>query len=757
MSHKMTWHYYSFDRFKRAWLATLPTLNFVNVRWPSKAGLVSIFLSAYNKEDLIRESVKSVLDQTYWNWELIAIDDGSTDSTGRILDEYSSHDSRIHVAHREKTRMQKAFACGFRLVKGEYITWTNCENRMHPDLLEWMVDSLERYPNWDMIYATPEIKSDDGEPQQESDWHFGYQNPSGSKRIKTPTDLSMLDIWPSNYIGGYFLCRERVAWMLGDNGHLHTMEDNDYLMRVNTFMKLRHLVFPDTRYYCRFHNKSLTVQEQVPCSTPSKDKMIVFDDFRRDFCLSPMLWWVEGVGDIVENLKEWILHAGHIWHQPADFRADLYPSFWMPFIYLQFVDELSSCQAMPAGLPEQAFKVLVLKNDIPQGPLEADISDWNLLIDLGEPVGFPSSAGEAYAGWVSVGDANTLIALLNIRVRSEQFRKIEAEIECPKEPQLRISIVVCTYHGADRLRECVRSIIKQNFPAWHYEVLVINNDPSDRSVDEIVERLNQEYFVDYPDHLRLIHCPFTGLSHARNAGISEARGEIVCFLDDDAQAEPGLLEWIWNAFEENTKAGVIGGSIFVQIPDPRPRWLKPGLEAYWSEFSMEENKYTEVNAWWRYPWGANWCARRKTLFEIGGFRSRYGRRGKGFSGGEEIVAASLAQRLGYSIAIEPRAIVNHVIDTTRFTRRHVWKSIQSGARTRYSMQRDLYIPWDITFLAMVRRIVKRFVDWISGAKNKQFWILLAEWVADFRVLKWYAGDNLRRYRLPIGITDVKRS
>ena len=96
-----------------------------------------------------------------------------------------------------------------------------------------------------------------------------------------------------------------------------------------------------------------------------------------------------------------------------------------------------------------------------------------------------------------------------------------------------------------------------------------------------------------------------------------------------------------------------------------------------------------MDNWWEYPWGANWCVRKIALLRVGGFRTGYGRRGDDFSGGEEIVAASLIKRLGYSIGIMPKAKVSHNIDKSRITLRHLKNTIYAGLITVYQADNEL--------------------------------------------------------------------
>jgi O-antigen biosynthesis protein len=217
-------------------------------------------------------------------------------------------------------------------------------------------------------------------------------------------------------------------------------------------------------------------------------------------------------------------------------------------------------------------------------------------------------------------------------------------------------------------------------------------------------RLRNMHFANCPERIRVVECPLVSLSHERNAGISEARGAILCFLDDDAVATYTWLENIQTAFNEHPNAGVIGGTIRLQVPEQQPSALLPGSEMYWSHFTVDHSDYTPVHNWWESPWRANWCSRRRVLLEIGGFRTRYGRRGHKFGGGKEIVAAALSSTLGYEIAIAPNAAVIHNVDLQHFSWYHLRRSVVNGALTSYFLQRDLYIPMASSIRATLRAI-----------------------------------------------------
>ncbi len=148
---------------------------------PATPGLVSIVLPAYNGADYIRVSLESILSQTYRHFELIAIDDGSTDDTSFILDEFASKDPRIRVIHQQNRQLPLTLSRGFRLARGEFLTWTSCDNRMKPDFLAKLVSSLRRHPAWDMVYANQDLIDQAGCP---------CATPFGSKATRTRPEAS---------------------------------------------------------------------------------------------------------------------------------------------------------------------------------------------------------------------------------------------------------------------------------------------------------------------------------------------------------------------------------------------------------------------------------------------------------------------------------------------------------------------------------------------------------------------------------------
>lgn len=98
--------------------------------------VVSIIVPVYNVEQYLRECVDSVLNQTYSDIEVILVDDGSTDHSGNICDEYAEMDSRIKVIHKKNGGVSSARNTGIEVASGERIIFVDSDDCIHPRLLE---------------------------------------------------------------------------------------------------------------------------------------------------------------------------------------------------------------------------------------------------------------------------------------------------------------------------------------------------------------------------------------------------------------------------------------------------------------------------------------------------------------------------------------------------------------------------------------------------------------------------------------------
>lgn len=122
---------------------------------------ISILFPVYNKEKYLNRSINSILAQSYSDWELIAVDDGSSDSSGRILDKYSSGDSRIKVIHKSNGGVASALNCALSLVEGSYVTRCDPDDYVEDKWLLSMFNAIQQY-NVDMVRFRSILEMEDG-------------------------------------------------------------------------------------------------------------------------------------------------------------------------------------------------------------------------------------------------------------------------------------------------------------------------------------------------------------------------------------------------------------------------------------------------------------------------------------------------------------------------------------------------------------------------------------------------------------------
>ena len=105
---------------------------------------VSIVIPVYNTEKYLRECLNSVMNQTFKNIEIICVDDGATDSSPYILNEYAKKDNRIKVIHKENAGYGHAMNVGFKAAQGKYVGIVESDDYIALDMMEILYDTIEQ-------------------------------------------------------------------------------------------------------------------------------------------------------------------------------------------------------------------------------------------------------------------------------------------------------------------------------------------------------------------------------------------------------------------------------------------------------------------------------------------------------------------------------------------------------------------------------------------------------------------------------------
>jgi glycosyltransferase involved in cell wall biosynthesis len=203
---------------------------------------ISIVLPTFNGSKYIRASIESCLNQSFRNFELIIVNDCSTDSTPEIIKQYAAKDGRIRIINNEKNlRLPLSLNKGFEAAQGKYFTWTSDDNYYAPFALQLMYDELQSKADVDLTYTNYTLIDDAGKVTGTRTFNDVYQS---------------FQHWLG--CGACFLYKSVVHYELkGYNPSFFLIEDYDFFVRAFTRFKFSYINRYDTYFY-REHAASLT-------------------------------------------------------------------------------------------------------------------------------------------------------------------------------------------------------------------------------------------------------------------------------------------------------------------------------------------------------------------------------------------------------------------------------------------------------------------------------------------------------------------
>ena len=255
-------------------------------------GLVSVVLPVYNQADLLAESIDSVLAQTYTDFELIVVNDGSTDGVEAVLAQYAEH-PKVRLLTQANQKLPKSLSNGFNLARGEFLTWTSADNLMEPRQLEKQVAFLLANPDAAMVYADYLAIDDRGEPLRDLSFRAHNRRTPDAPEIRLPRTTDGLNTRDDNFIGPCFMYRGWVGRLLGDYAPTMGVEDYDYWMRVNELFNVRHLGTDDVLYRYRVHDNTLCAHAAEHRIAENVQHLMVRQRERHEFSERPWVVYID--------------------------------------------------------------------------------------------------------------------------------------------------------------------------------------------------------------------------------------------------------------------------------------------------------------------------------------------------------------------------------------------------------------------------------------------------------------------------------
>lgn len=178
---------------------------------------ISVILPTYNGARFIKQSIDSIVAQTFPNWELIIVNDCSTDQTLELIEPYAKSDARIKIiSNKTNKKLPASLNIGFNQAKGRFLTWTSDDNYYAPDAFKKMLKVFEDNSSIDFVYADMCVVDEDGRVLKYKLKH---------------NEIS--ELYHGCCIGACFLYNRRLYEDFGGyNEELFCAEDYEYWMRL---------------------------------------------------------------------------------------------------------------------------------------------------------------------------------------------------------------------------------------------------------------------------------------------------------------------------------------------------------------------------------------------------------------------------------------------------------------------------------------------------------------------------------------------
>jgi glycosyltransferase involved in cell wall biosynthesis len=239
-------------------------------------------------------------------------------------------------------------------------------------------------------------------------------------------------------------------------------------------------------------------------------------------------------------------------------------------------------------------------------------------------------------------------------------------------PTLRVTVAVITFNRSRFLRETLAGLVRQDYPAGCWELLVIDNNSTDDTRDVVAS------FLAAMPSPRWILEERAGLDHGRNRAIDEAKGDVIALVDDDILMEPDWLAQLVAPFsgQPPPPVGVVGGEVVPIFPDGIPDWLKGTHRPL--RFRKDPGPLPPGQS----PMGANFAFPRWVFERFGRFDTHLDRKGTALFGGGDSEMIRRVRAGGLEAWFAPGARVLHQIPAGRLTLHYALRHAFDSARSR---------------------------------------------------------------------------
>ncbi|MBK8943905.1 MAG: glycosyltransferase family 2 protein [Ignavibacteriae bacterium] len=190
---------------------------------------VSIILPTFNRINYLERSINSVINQTFKNWELLIIDDGSEDKTFELANKFLMNDERIKYLKHQNKGLPISLNTGIQISSGKYLTFLGSDDEYKLNHLELRISEIEKNPNVDCLFGGLEI--------------------IGDEFVKDKNDLTKLVHLNDCAVGGTFFGKREMFIAMKGFRNINYAEDSDFYDIAKISYNFKKVNFPTYIYY----------------------------------------------------------------------------------------------------------------------------------------------------------------------------------------------------------------------------------------------------------------------------------------------------------------------------------------------------------------------------------------------------------------------------------------------------------------------------------------------------------------------------
>ena len=467
---------------------------------------ISICIPTYNRSNYLKDSIKSALNQKYDNYEIIIVDDGSTDKTKEVVQSFGNE--KICYIQTEHAGGPAARNRIIEEVKGEFILWLGDDDLLDKNILKKYADYINAYPDVELFYSyykMHSVSNNQTEIRKYKDWYFD--------RDKLLSEL----LYTAQFMDGGGLFKKNIFDKIGlYNNNFIRAHDYEIAFRIASDSSIKLKLIPEPLY-------TYNLYDEGNLSGTLKQK-----DFRYDCVILDNVLSRDNLSKIFPETTENNFKSALIYFNLAlrYLRLECFPRA------IELLEKSISINPQPKNvtlLDELKSKYSLLLSE--HKKITEDISLYpdnsqlkSLLKDI-DRMGVPFKKKDFFPK-----TEKSINSLIN--KKAENFEQYE---EKEKEEYL-ISIIIPCYNQGEYLKDALNSVIQQTFK--NFECIIVNDGSTDNSKEIAKDFINNNPTIN----ISLITTKNGGLSSARNKGIKKAKGDFILPLDADDTLKVNSLE-----------------------------------------------------------------------------------------------------------------------------------------------------------------------------------------------------------------------